>query len=286
MSKKPSISRAFKNAGKLTLHRNLSFDEYFSSYSRDIDGRVRLATYSFNDNAFKKINKLMPFSIFYISERHKPNATRFLRRFPHYLVYIVEALHTKCVYYELSGKALIGSQNLFSPLSAFEELSCEMEIENSESESFISLAFDFASAKFLRVAYDTEDLRIYGDEAPGVKGRPYLPCQNEVDYWSTLSNRDCSSDAQLRHFIYLVLEYNLDNSTVYLAFDRHYQFCGELHERAFNLLVRNYAPRYQKDVFLPKGTKLRSTSPFKDQIAKYHPVCHQAEAVCAYYFDY
>lgn len=285
MSKRPSISRAFKNAGKLTLHRNLSFDEYFSSYSREIDGRVRLATYSFNDNAFKKINKLMPFSIFYISEKHKPNAIRFLRRFPHYLVYIVEGLHTKCVYYEQSRKALIGSQNLFSPLSAFEELSCEMEIESFESESFISLAFDFASAKFLRVAYDAEDLRIYGDEAPGVKGRPYLPCQNEVGYWSALSNRDCSSDAQLRHFIYLVLEYGLGDSTVYLAFDRHYQFCGELHKCAFDLLVRDYAPRYQKDVFLPKGTKLRSTSPFKDKIAKYHPVCHQAEAVCAYYLD-
>lgn len=285
MSKNSSISHTLKSSGKLVLHRNLSFDEYFSNYSRDIDGRVRLATYSFNDKAFKKINKLMPFSIFYISENHKPNAIRFLRRFPHYLVYTVKGLHTKCVYYEKSGKALIGSQNLFSPLSAFEELSCEIEIENSESENFISLAFDFTSATFLRVAYEPEDVSIYGDEAPGVKGRPYLPCQNEVDYWSALSDIDYTSSSRLRHYIYLVLEYVLDNSKIYLAFDRHYQFCGELHYRAFDLLVRNYAPRYQKDVFLPKGTELRSTSPFKDKIAKYHPVCHQAEAICAYYFD-
>lgn len=285
MSKNYSISSAFKNSGNLTIHRNLSFDAYFSKYSREVDGRVRLATYSFNDKAFKKIHKLMPFSIFYISENHKHNAIRFLRRFPHYLIYVVEGLHTKCVYYEKSGKALIGSQNLFSPLSVFEELSCELDIESTERDSFISLAFDFASAEFLRVAYEPEDVKIYGDEAPGAKGRPYLPCQKEVDYWSALSNRDYSSEARLHHYIYLVLEYALDNIKIYLAFDRHYQFCGELHSRAFDFLVRNYNPRSQKDVFLPKGTKLLSTSPFKDQIAKYHPVCRQAEAVCAHYLD-
>lgn len=285
MSTKPSVSRVFITPGKLTLHRNLSFDEYFSGYSRNIDGRVHLATYSFDDKAFKKINRLMPFSIFYISEKHKASAIRFLRRFPHYLVYVVEGLHTKCIYYEQSGKALIGSQNLFSPLSVFEELSCEVEIESAESDSFISLAFDFASAKFLRVAYEPEDVGVYGSEAPGAKGRPYLPCHKEVDYWSALGSRDGSSEVPRYHYIYLVLEYALDSSKIYLAFDRHYQFCGELHGRAFEWLVQNYAPRYQKDVFLPSGAKLRSTSPFKDQIAKYHPVCHQAEAVCAHYFD-
>ncbi len=269
----------------LKLHRNLSFEEYFSSYSREHDGRVRVATYSFNDGAFENIYRLMPFSIFYISEKHRSSAIKLLRRFPHYLVYTVRGLHTKCIHYEKSGATLLGSQNLFSPSSTFEELCCEIIVDDSMKASFLSLAFDFNDSRFLRVAYAPEDINYYGDEAPGVKGRPYLPCHLEIEYWAKLSERDVTSANRLHHYIYLILEFSTERSKAFLAFDRHYHFCGELEASTFKTLLDANEVRYQKDVFLPQGTKLLSTSPFKDNIAKYHPICLESQATGAYYFD-
>lgn len=270
---------------KIKIHRNLSFEEYFSNYTCKSDGRVRIATYSFNDGVFEGIYRLMPFSIFYISSKYKNGAIKFLRRFPHYLVYVVEGLHTKCVLYERSGKALIGSQNFYSSVSNYEELSCEVNVPGSEINNFISLAYDFESAEFLRVAYEPEDIEVYGEEAPGAQGRPYLPCHNEIGYWGELGVRGCQEASRLRSYIYLILEYLLDDSRVFLAFDRHYRFCGELQFRAFDYLVRRYAPRAQEPVFLPQKGRLISTSPFKDRIAIYHPVLCHGEAICAHYLD-
>lgn len=81
--------------GKIRIHRNLSYETYFSEYSREIDGHVKLATYSFNAHAFDAFEKLMPFSTIQIAENKKAEATRFVRRFPLYVVYVVPELHVK-----------------------------------------------------------------------------------------------------------------------------------------------------------------------------------------------
>lgn len=76
------------------LHKNISFEKYFESYSRKVDGLVKLATYSFHNKAFSNMHRLMPFSQFYISTQHKKEAEKFFKRFPLYVVYEVEHLHT------------------------------------------------------------------------------------------------------------------------------------------------------------------------------------------------
>lgn len=75
--------------GKLRVHRNLSYAAYFSGYSRKTDGRVVLATYSFNAHAFDALDKLMPFSVLFVATDKKADAIRFVRRFPLYVVFLV-----------------------------------------------------------------------------------------------------------------------------------------------------------------------------------------------------
>lgn len=285
MYPKKEESLALEETSGLVVYRNLSFTNYFSNYSRKTDGSVRVATYSFKMSALEEIHRLMPFSIFYVDAKYEEEAKEFLRRFPLYIVYVLEKLHTKCIFFEGSRRALIGSQNLFTPASGFEELGVELRVSEAEAEKFKALAFGFQNAKYLRVPYEKKDINFYKGHENGVKDHPYLPCHEELEYWRLLSQTDTPDKYKNYHYIYLVLEYVVESVSNYLAFDRHYQYCGELSSEAFKYLCDRVPPRRQDYTFLDKGKELPSTAPFKDQFAKYHPIARNNKAKQAYYFD-
>jgi len=270
-------------SGKTTIHRNLSFDKYFSTYTRKNDGVVKVATYSFNKEAFSTIHKLMPFSSFYVSSNHRGAAEQFLRRFPLYMVLIVEKLHTKCVYFEGSRRILIGSQNLFSPTSKFEELSCEIELDPEIADPVCELAFDFPKSEYLRIKYSASDIKIYGKEARGVTGRPYLPCHEESAYWAAIGEHDIADDWPTNHYIYVILEYRVRDESIYFSFDRYYQFCGEIAADAFEFLRGRFKVEGQDFAFLPAGMELSTSAPFKDRFAIHHPIARHNAPTRAHY---
>lgn len=273
--------------GELVLHRNLSYEAYFASYNREIDGTLHIATYSFNKNAFSSLNRLMPFSRFYIAENHIENAKQFIKRFPLYLVYSVPRLHTKCVYFEKSRRLLFGSQNLFSSTSSFEELTCEIRVLEKDVETVSKIAIDFPAATYLRVQYDETEIKAYVDGCGtrGVAGRPYLPCHKEREYWRQWGEFDGLVDKPDLRYIYIVLEYETDDGAAFLAFDRLYCFCGEITKNAFFHLRKNFANRRQDYVFLDKGEELKTSAPFKDRFAFFHPIAGTKKAHCMYVFD-
>ncbi|WP_157378744.1 hypothetical protein [Burkholderia ubonensis] len=283
MDRGSSKSIAVDVSGKTIIHRNLSFDQYFSTYTRKGDGAVRVATYSFNNEAFAAIPKLMPFSTFYVSSNHRDAAEQFLWRFPLYVVYIVEKLHSKCIYFEKSRKILIGSQNIFAPTSSFEELSCEMKLDVDVVDEVRKLAFDFPKREYLRIKYNASNIRFYGKEMPGVAGRPYLPCHLETAYWTAFGEDDVDDDSPTNHYIYVILEYKAKGEIIYFSFDRHYQFCGEITADAFELLKKNFEVECQDYAFLPAGNELSGAAPFKDQFAIYHPVAFENAPTKAHY---
>lgn len=271
--------------GRTKIYRNLSFENYFASYSRGVDGVASLATYSFNSQAFGTLHKLMPFSTFYVAPKHQKAAERFVRRFPLYVVYIVPELHTKCIFFQKSRRLLIGSQNLYSPTSHFEELTCEIEVPANMAAEVFKLAFDFPAAEYLRIKYGVDDIRIYGESVSGVTGKPYLPCHKEHDYWRVLGTDDNVDHGETNHYIYLILEYQLNTGVAYLAFDRHYQFCGELTDDAVDHLNNVFNLRKQDYAFLGDGKSLDPEAPFKDQFAAYHPIARDNKPLCAHYID-
>lgn len=269
------------------LHRNLSYEKYFESYNRDTDGVLHIATYSFNKEAFSSLNRLMPFSRFYIDEKYIENAKQFIKRFPLYLVYSVPKLHTKCVYFEKSRRLLLGSQNLFSSTSSFEELTCEIRVREKDVAKVLRIAVDFPAATYLRVQYDETEIKTYADgrDTRGVVGRPYLPCHKERKYW--LQWGECNDPVEqpdLR-YLYVVLEYEIDGGAAYLAFDRLYYFCGEITAHAFSYLLKNFTNKRQTYAFLDKGTELKASAPIKDTFAFFHPIAGTKKVRYMYVFD-
>ncbi|MXR37229.1 hypothetical protein [Craterilacuibacter sinensis] len=269
----------------IRIHRNLSFEKYFSNYKRETDGVAKIATYSFNSQAINSFHKLMPFSTFYISDKHKSEAEKFIKRYPLYVVYIVKELHTKCIYFVKSQRALIGSENFYSANSSFEELNCEISIPTSSTNSFVNFAFDFSDANYLRAKYSDKDIAIYGKSKQHVEGKPYLPCHLEYEYWQHWGVHDNDDLGQINHYIYVILEYDLQGKRCYLSFDRHYQFCGEIDESAFNFLSRKFQLRKQNYSFLNKGLTLPDSAPLKDQFALYHPIAQNNNPTYSYYID-
>lgn len=285
MQQKIADTLVLEAATEVIVHRNLSFTKYFSGYSRETDGTVNVATYSFDMSALKEIHRLMPFSIFYVAPKYEAAAKLFLRRFPLYIVYVVEGLHTKCIFFEKSKRALIGSQNLFSPTSGFDELSVEMRIAEMEASKFKTVAFEFPNKRYLRAPYLAQDINQYKSTGNGVDGYPYLPCHTELEYWQALGETDTHREFPTYHYIYLVLEYVEAGGTTYLAFDRHYQYCGELDPGAFQYLRDTFPGRVQDHTFLDEGANISQTAPFKDQFAQYHPIAYHQKAKRAHYFD-
>lgn len=273
-------------ATSVTLHRNLSWAKYFASYSREIDGRAHIATYSFDDNAVQDFVRLMPFSTLYIDERYKAKATTFARRFPMFLVFWVERLHSKCIFFEKSGRALVGSQNLFAEKSEYEEVSTELIVPPTDQEAALELAFNFQNPQRVNATYDEFDVLTYqiGDvgDCKSVVGQAYLPCHREDDYWIRFGQTD-SSQGSNKHYVYVVLEYRSNEVPIYLAFDRHYQFCGELTSKAFSKLAYLFQLRPSDSPFLDRGLDLRVGAPFKDLVAKYHPIARNYKPVMAHY---
>jgi len=280
--KKISQVKEVATSGKLKIHRNLSYEEYFSTYSRDVDGLAILATYSFNAHAFNDFNRLMPFSKFFIAKKKKRAAIDFVRRFPLYVVYLVPELHTKACWFERSRKMLIGSENIYDGKSDFEELSCEFVVSESDAKEMVDLAFDIDTREYLRVKYDASDIAIYPSNCQGVVGKAFLPCHKEIEYWSRISSSDEKKDG-IQHYIYCILEYKIKREICYLAFDRYYQFCGELSLNAFAHINNILNVRKQKFSFLESGVELKSSAPLKDYFTKFHPIAQQNKPIYAHY---
>lgn len=274
-------------APTVKLHRNLGWAEYFNNYSRNVDGRTQVATYSFSAREIKVFQRLMPFSIFYIASKYREEARRFVRRFPMHLVFEVEELHTKCVLFERSGRLLVGSQNLFSAESKFEELSCETSIPQDRLTEVIEFCFSHKSVARISPLYDANDLKIYVEpfqEFKSVIGKAFLPTHSELIYWGVFGDCDRSEFADYQ-YVYVVLEYHVDGKYEYLAFDRHYRFCGELTDKAMNKLGGIFGLR-DGFVFLSEGESLPDSAPFKDNFALFHPVASKYKAIKAHYVEY
>lgn len=270
---------------KIKIIRNLSYQDYFRSYSRRDDGRVTLATYSFNAHAINEFHKLMPFSTLYIAASKEHEARRFAKRFPLYIIYLIQNLHSKVIFFHKSRKILIGSQNLYSTKSNYEELSCEFLVPEENIDDVFNVTFDFPEQKYLRVEYETNDIKIYNKENKGVAGKAYLPCHEEVKYWEILGP-DENANHDGVNYIYCILMYSKNSENTYLAFDRHYQFCGELSESAFTFLNQKFKLSRQSDAFLSKGEEILESAPFKDQFATHHPIAKTNTPTCAYYIKY
>lgn len=271
----------------LALYRNLGWEEYFDSYSRNIDGRTRIATYSFNAREIEVFKRLMPFSVFYVARKYSEEARKFVRRFPMHLVFEVEELHTKCVLFERSGRLLVGSQNLFAATSKFEELSCETQIPLDRLAEVIKFCFSHKSVSRISPLYDATDVEVYSEPLPECKsviGKAFLPTHRELIYWGQFGNSDRPEIPDYQ-YIYVVLEYQINGSPEYLAFDRHYRFCGELTVGAVDKLREAFGLR-DGFVFLSPGVELQKSAPFKDYFARLHPIASMNKAAKAHYVTY
>lgn len=270
---------------KIKIIRNLSYQDYFSDYSRQNDGRVTLATYSFNAHAINDFHKLMPFSTLFIAANKENEARRFARRFPLYIIYLVPNLHSKVIFFHKSRKMLIGSQNLYDKKSNYEELSCEFLVPNENIDDVFKVAFCFPEQKYLRVEYETSDIKVYNEKSKGFAGKAYFPCHEEVKYWE-MPGPDDSTNHNGVNYIYCILMYSKNSKSTYLAFDRNYQFCGELSESAFIFLNKKFKLSRQNHAFLSKGEEIMESAPFKDQFAIHHPIAKTNTPTCAYYINY
>ncbi|WP_157768715.1 hypothetical protein [Paracidovorax avenae] len=278
------------NNSTVTLHRNHGWSDYFSSYTKNVDGTVHLSTYSFKSDDITAFTRLMPFSVFYISNLHKKNAEKFLRRFPMYLVFEVEGLHSKCVFFEKSGRVIFGSQNIYTSTSKFEELACEMTIPQEHRKDVLSFFFSHRSQQLIQFLYNEKDIKIYGPRDGVLSGKAYLPTHVEYVYWEQFGEEDKNNTHHSSHidrpYIYVILEFISNTGSSYMAFDRLYRFCGNLNDSAFSRLNKEFRIKVQNDVFLRRGNDLSSTSPFKDEIALHHPVAKNAKASKAHYIEY
>lgn len=182
---------------------------------------------------------------------------------------------------------LIGSENLYGGTADYEELSCEFVVPEPDTKTVVNLAFTFEKREYLRAPYYPRDIRIYGNKCGSASGRPYLPCHRETAYWNRIGGNGDDDDTRDvgPHYIYCILEYNVGGAVVYLAFDRHYQFCGELAIDTFQYLSTRYVVRRQKDTFLTKGQLLPSSAPLKDYFAVFHPIARNNAPVCAHYVE-
>lgn len=118
-----------------------------------------------------------------------------------------------------------------------------------------------------------------------MSGKAYLPCHRETKYWNRISADDDIRDVS-PHYIYCILEYHVLEEVSYLAFDRHYQFCGELSADAFKFLSTRFRIQRQDHSFLDAGRELQPASPLKDHFAMFHPIARDFTAECAYYVKY
>jgi hypothetical protein len=156
-------------------------------------------------------------------------------------------------------------------------------LPNSDIHKVIDLAFSFLTTSFIRVKYELDEIKIY-DSPSYVKGRLFLPCHRETAYWGSVSNHDVENPHSL-NYIYVILQYCFEGNNAYLAFDRCYQYSGEISEDVFNWINKYFNPRIQDFIFLDAGELVESSSCFKDTFAKHHPVAKENKAKFAFYLD-
>lgn len=235
------------------LYRDLSFQDFFERYNPWIDGKARIATYSFNHKDFDCWAKFLPESIFYINgnarkRRYEKEALSFLRRYPWFEVYSVTHLHSKVIFFEQSGILLVGSENLYKPTSDFSEVMVEVCIDEASRAQVCQVLFGGLPKKLLFCTYDQQHIRLYKQDQPN-EGLPFVRCNIEVDYWDLIANKlSLSSNQELvipetelhsLDRIYVVLEYTFQGRKCYLALNRGYAYCGDLTHQAFAWLVNN-----------------------------------------------
>jgi hypothetical protein len=277
------------NVSNAKLFSNLSYKEYFDSYNPYIDGQVFIATYGFIADNFQFWEKLEPLSVLYVHERHKLHCQNFLKRFPLFEVYAVPNLHTKAIFFYDSGRLLLGSENLCLGKSTYSELMIETIISQDQKKDVIDFVFRSLGGRILTCYYGLNDVRLTEN------GYPYLPCENEVDYWDLISHRiglcgkPPNPEFHSPSYIYLIMEYDVDGKRHALAFNRGYAYCGDISIECFDWLVDNCEiinddPDGSKVPF-SSPSELTDTSPRKDYFLTYHPVASRFPIKRAFWLD-
>jgi len=231
------------------LYRDLSFEEFFKRYDPWRDGKVKVATYSFNDRNFDFWAKLRPESTFYISEKYKNIAQRFLKRYPWFEVYFVSKLHSKVIFFERSGVLLLGSENLYAPSSEFSEIMIETVVHQKDHEKVLDLLFGnlHLNKNLLYCKYGLKDIRIY-KQGFYEEGTLCLPNNLEINHWNLIANLVQLKDGLKKYSepelhtpgkLYTIFEYTVANKKRYLGTDRGYHYCGDLDQEAFDWIIEN-----------------------------------------------
>jgi hypothetical protein len=228
------------------LYRDMSFNDFFNRYDPWRDGRVVAATYSFSHRDFSFWATLRPNSLIYIDQKYEPTALEFVRRYPWFEVRSVPRLHSKVIFFEQSGVLLVGSENLYAPTSCFSEVMLETSVVESERTQVQQLLFGGLGGKTLFCRYGIKDIRLHRDGTH--EGKPFVPCNSEVDHWDLVTNNvsagpnglmppdpECHCPGRL----YAAFEYEASGRKHYLAVDRGYGYCGDLDESAFAWLCEN-----------------------------------------------
>ncbi len=275
------------NSEKPTLHTNLSYRDFFNKYNPFTDGQAFIATYSFRFSNFDFWSKLEPLSVLYVSEKYEREAQAFLQRFPLFEVYSVPKLHTKAIFFNDSGRLLLGSENLYASESLFSELMVELSIAPEQKEEVVQMAFRSLNGKILTCEYGLSDIRLNPD------GYPYLPCEKEITYWDLVARRMTPGgkrpDPEFHSpsYIYHLLEYDVGGKRHILAFNRGYAYIGDISVECANWLLENCElTQYSTQgngIMVSTASDLIDTSPRKDYFLNYHPVARENRATKAYW---
>lgn len=233
------------------LYRDLSFEDFFKRYDPWRDGKVRVATMSFNHKNFDFWAKLRPESIFYIADykNYKSIALEFLKRYPWFEIYSVPKLHSKVIFFERSGVLLLGSQNLYAGSSEFSEIMIETVVHQKDHEQVLDLLFGnrHLNKNLLYCKYGLQDIRIY-KQGLYEEGTLCLPNNLEINHWNLIANKILFEDGLKKyperehHYpgkLYTIFEYTVANKKHYLGTDRGYHYCGDLDQKAFDWIIKN-----------------------------------------------
>lgn len=201
-------------------------------------------------------------------------------------------LHTKAVFFERSGVLLVGSENIYSPTSAFSEVMLETVIPEAQRQEIVDLIFRRLKGGFLTAKFGVEDIRIHSNRSFAA-GRPFLPCHREIPYWDVIGpspvvgmdidDRYLPIEArQFHRWIYLVCAYQIAGQRCGLAFDRGYSYCGDLDQPALEWLLENCEILEERKGGGP--IEQSDSTIVKDRFYRYHPIAKSHSSVTDYWF--
>lgn len=281
---------------EVTLHANLSYAEYFTQYNPYIDGVVYLATYSFGHKDFKKFwMRVAQGSVLYVATgtnrdktKYENIAQQFLQRYPLFEVHSIKGLHTKAVFFEKSGRLLLGSQNIYSGSPGFKEVMVELKVPEAQRTNVIQEIFRSLEPNPLFPLFTLDDIKIHGEQK--LYGLPFLPCHQEINVWDLVSRRVnlkmqlLTQEYHCPGWIYLITRYEVNGENHYFAFNRGYAYCGNLTPEAAEWLISECLIIERRQTIHPSSSEdLTDSSPPKDKVFSYHPHTQRRHASEAFW---